>query len=269
MTTKTIKVENLSKKFSTRSGETLALGDIDLKIEAGSFVAIVGPSGCGKSTLMRLIAGLMMPTEGTTHFDDELVVAPRADTGIVFQKANLVPWRDVLGNVALQIQLRNLDWSKYKDKAVALLKAVGLEDFLASYPHELSGGMQQRASIARALVHSPEVLLMDEPFGALDALTREQVRIDLEDLWMQDRMSVLFITHSIEEAVLLADRVVVMSPRPGRIDTILEVNMPRPRGLAARRSPEFTRLTEKITDMFMSRGVLDDHRGRTISKTET
>lgn len=267
MTRKTIRLEAVSKRFSSRGGETLALSPIDLEIAAGSFVAVVGPSGCGKSTLMRLIAGLMAPTEGTIRFGDDVVLSPRRDTGIVFQRANLAPWRDVLGNVALQIQLRKLDWSAYRDKAISLLRSVGLGDFLNSLPHELSGGMQQRASIARALVHSPEVLLMDEPFGALDALTREQVRIDLENLWMQDRMSVLFITHSIDEAVLLADRVVVMSPRPGTIDTILDIDLPRPRGLAARRSPEFVRLTEQITDMFMSRGVLDDHHGQSTINT--
>jgi len=267
MTTKTIRLENVSKRFSSRNGETLALSPINLEIEAGSFVAVVGPSGCGKSTLMRLIAGLVMPTSGTIHFDDELVRSPRPDTGIVFQRANLAPWRDVLGNVALQIQLRKLDWSAYREKAVTLLRSVGLGDFLKSLPHELSGGMQQRASIARALVHAPQVLLMDEPFGALDALTREQVRIDLENLWMQDRMSVLFITHSIDEAVLLADRVVVMSPRPGAVDTILDIDLPRPRGLAARRSPEFVRFTERITDMFMSRGVLDDRHAKAGNET--
>lgn len=264
MSGKVIRLEAVGKQFERGKTVTTALENIDLGIGAGEFVAVVGPSGCGKSTLMRLAAGLLLPSSGTVRYGNDIVREPRHDTGIVFQKANLVQWRNALDNVLLQIELRNLKPAQYRDRAVALLRSLGLEDFMASYPHELSGGMQQRASIARALVHSPDVLLMDEPFGALDALTREQVRIDLEALWLRDRMTVMFITHSVDEAVLLADRVVVMSARPGRIDRVLEVDLPRPRGLAARKSPRFSELVDTITQEFLARGVLDDHRTRAL-----
>ncbi|MEW5423476.1 ABC transporter ATP-binding protein [Amorphus sp. 3PC139-8] len=256
----TIAVDSVSKVFARGATEVRALSDIDLEIGAGEFVAVVGPSGCGKSTLMRLIAGLLRPSTGTIRYGDAIIDAPRHDTGIVFQKANLVPWRSILGNVLLQMELRGVPPKQHTEKARRLLDAVGLADFAGNMPYELSGGMQQRACIARALIHDPSVLLMDEPFGALDALTREQVRIDLETLWMENRMSVLFITHSIDEAVLLADRVVVMTPRPGEIDTILDVGMARPRGLDGRSDPVFSKLVEEITHKFMSRGVLHANR---------
>ncbi len=173
-----------------------------------------------------------------------------------------VEWRNALDNVLLQVELRSLKVADYRERAKTLLASLGLGDFMDRHPYELSGGMQQRAAIARALVHRPEVLLMDEPFGALDALTREQVRLDLEALWLRDRMSVMFITHSVDEAVLLADRVVVMTARPGRVDRILQIDLPRPRGLAARKSPEFIRLVDEITQEFLARGVLDAGRTR-------
>ncbi len=264
MSTKAIHLAGVGKHFARGKSVTHALEAIDLTITAGEFVAVVGPSGCGKSTLMRLVAGLLPPSQGIIRYGDEIVREPRHDTGIVFQKANLVQWRNALDNVLLQIELRNLKVPEYRARAAALLASLGLEEFMDRYPHELSGGMQQRASIARALVHRPDVLLMDEPFGALDALTREQVRIDLEALWLRDRMTVMFITHSVDEAVLLADRVVVMSARPGRIDRVLQVDLSRPRGLAARRSPAFTDLVDAITQEFLARGVLDDHRTRAL-----
>ena len=260
MGAQTIRLLGVEKHFARAGKRTHALTDINLTIDAGEFVAVVGPSGCGKSTLLRLVAGLMPASAGTVHYDDELVSEPRKNTGIVFQKANLVQWRNAIDNVLLQIDLRSLDVSEYRARAESLLSSLGLSDFLDRYPHELSGGMQQRASIARALVHRPDVLLMDEPFGALDALTREQVRVDLEALWLRDRMTVMFITHSIDEAVLLADRVVVMSARPGRIDRVLKVDLPRPRALGARKAPAFIELVDTITQEFLARGVLDDHR---------
>lgn len=264
MSTEAIFIERVGKRFERGGSITHALDGIDLTINAGEFVAVVGPSGCGKSTLMRLVAGLLPASEGSIRYGKEQVVEPRKDTGIVFQKPNLVQWRNVIGNVLLQIELRSLNVTEYRDRALALLSSLGLDEFIDRYPHELSGGMQQRASIARALVHSPDVLLMDEPFGALDALTREQVRVDLESLWLRDQMTVMFITHSIDEAVLLADRVVVMSARPGRIDRILNVGLPRPRALSARKSPIFTQLVDEITQVFLARGVLDDHRTRAL-----
>jgi NitT/TauT family transport system ATP-binding protein len=174
----------------------------------------------------------------------------------VFQNPVLLAWRNVLDNVLIQMELRGEPPAKYRERAVALLTAVGLGDFLDRYPRELSGGMRQRAAIVRALIHEPPVLLMDEPFGALDALTREQMRVDLELLWMRTQKTVLFVTHGIDEAVLLADRVVVMSPRPGKIEQIVDIDIPRPRGLDARHHPRFIEIAQRITDVFLSRGVL-------------
>ncbi|HEX7550546.1 MAG TPA: ABC transporter ATP-binding protein, partial [Candidatus Methylomirabilis sp.] len=232
-----IEAAGVSMVFRKAAAQTQALEEIDLSFGQGEFVAIVGPSGCGKSTLMRLMAGLLPATAGRIVFQGRPVTGPVKDVGIVFQNPVLLNWRTVLGNVMLQIEMRGLATRAYLDQARSLLELVGLGDFMSSYPSELSGGMRQRAAIVRALIHDPPVLFMDEPFGALDALTREQMRIDLESLLMHRPKTVLFITHSIDEAVLLADRVVVMSPRPGRIERIMSVDLPRPRGLAARTLP--------------------------------
>ena len=193
-----------------------------------------------------------------------IVDRPQTNLGIVFQSPVLLDWRTALANVLVQVELRGMDPRAYRDRALRLLDQVGLSDFADTYPHELSGGMRQRVAIARALIHDAPLLLMDEPFGALDALTREQMRLDLEALWLATRKTVLFITHSIDEAVLLADRVVVMSPRPGTIECVLDVRLPRPRALEARRAPEFTQATERITDIFLARGVL--HGAAVIAK---
>jgi NitT/TauT family transport system ATP-binding protein len=235
---------------------THALERVDLTIREGEFLAIVGPSGCGKSTLLRLVAGLHLPTTGEVRVDGRIVDRPQTNLGVVFQSPVLLEWRTALDNVLVQVELRGLDPAAYRDRALRLLEQVGLKDFAARYPHELSGGMRQRVAIARALLHDAPLLLMDEPFGALDALTREQMRLDLEALWLATRKTVLFITHSIDEAVLLADRVVVMSPRPGRIERVMDIGLPRPRGLDARRAPEFVQAAERITDIFLARGVL-------------
>ena len=251
-----IVLEDVAKRFRTRRGETLALNGVDLQIGEGEFVAVVGPSGCGKSTLLRLVSGLTPATSGRVAVFGRAVSGPLTEVGIVFQSPVLLEWRTVLGNVLFQAGIRGLGEAAYRDRAMALLHQVGLADFGDRHPHELSGGMRQRTSIARALLHEPRLLLMDEPFGALDALTREQMRIDLEALWMKNRMTVLFITHRVDEAVLLSDRVAVMSERPGRVDQLLEVDIPRPRGLAGRRDPRFVALTEQVTDLFLSRGVL-------------
>lgn len=251
-----IEVAGVSMVFRKAAAQTRALEEIDLSFGQGEFVAIVGPSGCGKSTLMRLMAGLLPATAGRIVFQGRPVTGPVKDVGIVFQNPVLLNWRTVLGNVMLQIEMRGLATRAYLDQARSLLELVGLGDFMSSYPSELSGGMRQRAAIVRALIHDPPVLFMDEPFGALDALTREQMRIDLESLLMHRPKTVLFITHSIDEAVLLADRVVVMSPRPGRIERIMSVDLPRPRGLAARALPGFTEAHEIITEIFLARGVL-------------
>ena len=251
-----IVARDLRKVFRRGATETVALDGIDLTIGEGEFLAIVGPSGCGKSTLLRLIAGLTSATSGELQVGGGPVCGPQTALGVVFQSPVLLDWRNILDNVLVQVELRGLDPKEYRGTAMKLLEQVGLGDFHDRYPRELSGGMRQRAAIVRALIHDPPLLLMDEPFGALDALTREQMRIDLEALWLATHKTVLFVTHSIDEAVLLADRVVVMSPRPGRIDTIVAVDMPRPRGLGGRKRPEFQIAADAITSIFLERGVL-------------
>ena len=256
-----IEIAGVSKVFRRGSTQVRALDEVDLSVGDGEFLAVVGPSGCGKSTLMRLVAGLIPATTGSIHIGGKQVSGPYTDVGIVFQSPILLDWRTVLGNVLLQLEMRGIDPAPYEARARALLSAVGLGDFCNAYPRELSGGMRQRASIVRALVHDPRLLLMDEPFGALDALTREQMRIDLEDLWLSSRKTVLFITHSIDEAVLLADRVIVMSPRPGKVDRVINIDLPRPRGLDGRRLPGFAEASDLITNIFLDRGVLHGSRG--------
>ncbi len=251
-----INIAGVSKRFRREKTETHALENIDLTIGNGEFLAIVGPSGCGKSTLLRLVAGLIAPSTGRIAVNGSVVTAPQTALGIVFQSPVLLEWRTVLDNVLLQLELRGLDPASQRDRALQLLDSVGLSEFADRFPRELSGGMRQRTAIVRALIHDPPLLLMDEPFGALDALTREQMRIDLEALWLQSKKTVVFITHSIDEAVLLADRVVVMSARPGRIEQELAVALPRPRGLTARKNERFITLTERITQIFLARGVL-------------
>jgi NitT/TauT family transport system ATP-binding protein len=245
-------LSRLGKHF----GSLQALAPMDLDVRDGEFISVVGPSGCGKSTLLRLIAGLTPASEGTLELDGKPVHGSVTELGIVFQQPVLLEWRTAIQNVLFQVEMRGKAPGPYRERALALLDQVGLREFADAYPHQLSGGMRQRVAIARSLLHDPSLLLMDEPFGALDALTRQQMRVDIEAMWMRRRMTVVFVTHSVDEAVLLADRVVVMSPRPGRVDQILTVDLPRPRGLVARRAPEFLRLEELITNVFLERGVL-------------
>ena len=252
-----ISIRQAGKAFLARDGSRIeALVDVSIEIARGEFIAIVGPSGCGKSTLMRLIAGLMPLSSGVIEVGGASIGGPVVDVGVVFQKPVLLEWRTVLDNILLQVELRGGDKATARTRAMELISAVGLDGFEHAYPRQLSGGMQQRASIARALIHDPPLLLMDEPLGALDALTREQMRIDLEELWLQSGTTVVFITHSIDEALLLADRVVVMSPRPGRIEHVIEVDMPRPRGIDGRKNPRFGAGEAEITRIFLERGVL-------------
>jgi len=255
-----VDVAGVSKTYRRAGRETPALESIDLAIRNGEFLAIVGPSGCGKSTLLRIVAGLVGASRGEVRVEGARIDRPQTNLGIVFQSPVLLDWRTALDNVLVQVELRSLDPRAYRDNALRLLDQIGLKDFADRYPYELSGGMRQRVAIARALIHDAPLLLMDEPFGALDALTREQMRLDLEALWLATHKTVMFITHSIDEAVLLADRVVVMSPRPGRIERTIDIPLARPRGLAARREPEFVRIAEEITDIFLARGVLHGAR---------
>jgi NitT/TauT family transport system ATP-binding protein len=255
MTEPYIRLHNVAKTYDTKSGMVEACSDIDLDIKRSEFVAIVGPSGCGKTTIMKMVAGLQPYTSGTITVAGQKVEKPQTDVGIVFQEAIMLDWRDVLGNVMLQIDIRKMDRAKYEPIARDLLKATGLDGFEKKKPYELSGGMRQRVSICRALVHGPAMLLMDEPFGALDALTREQISMDIQHLWMETRKTALHITHRIPEAVLLADRVVVMGPRPGRIVEVLEIDLPRPRRLDDL-PPRFHEYSTHIRSIFKSKGVL-------------
>lgn len=251
-----IEVEGVSKVYSSSGGPVHAVDGVSLDIGDGEFVSVVGPSGCGKSTLLLIIAGLIPASSGEVRIGGRVVLRPQTEIGVVFQNPVLLDWRTVIRNVLLQVEVRGLDLVAYRAKAQALLKSVGLEGFEDKYPFELSGGMRQRTAICRALIHDPPLLLMDEPFGALDALTREQMRLDIERLWMQTRKTVLFITHSISEAVLLSDRVVVMSPRPGSIEQVIPIDLIRPRALAVKDSARFADYSKAITDIFLSRGVL-------------
>ena len=250
-----IRLSGIGKVYQSQAGPVEACGEIDLDIRKSEFVAIVGPSGCGKTTILKMIAGLQPYTSGSISIDGRRVEGPHTDLGIVFQDAILLDWRSVLENVMLQADIRKLDRAATEIVARHLLELTGLKGFEHHKPFELSGGMRQRASICRALVHDPPLLLMDEPFGALDALTREQISMDIQRVWMEKRKTALFITHSIPEAVLLADRVVVMSPRPGRIVEIIDIDLPRPRKLDS--MPEkFSEYTGRIRSIFKATGVL-------------
>lgn len=247
---------NASKVYPTREGPVRALHNLSVTARRAEFIAILGPSGCGKSTFLMIAAGLLPKSSGSVKVSGREVTAPLTDVGIVFQSDVLLEWRTALQNVMIQAEARRLNLSTYEKRARELLASVGLEDFANRLPHQLSGGMRQRVALCRALVHEPPLLLMDEPFGALDALTRDQMALDLQRLWNERRMTVLFITHSVSEAVFLSDRVVVMTPRPGRVDRLLEIDLPRPRTLAMRETPQFAEYTRQILDLFLARGVL-------------
>src|ERR1700733_14546019 len=254
-----LRVEHLSKIYTTRDGEVRALSDVSFTQRRGEFLSHVGPSGCGKSTLLMIAAGLVRPSSGIVQTADRRIDKPRTDVGIVFQNPVLLEWRTALGNVMLQAEARKLDRATAEQRAYELLDSVGLKGFEHKYPDQLSGGMRQRVSICRALIHNPPQLLMDEPFGALDALTRDQLVLDLQRICNDRRMTVLFITHSVAEAVFLSDQVIVMTPRPGRIDRVIDIDLPRPRTLAMRETAQFARYSREILDLFLARGVLREH----------
>jgi NitT/TauT family transport system ATP-binding protein len=235
-----VAIESVTKAFPTLAGDTtVALDDVSFAIAADEFVTVVGPSGCGKSTLLKLIAGVVEPTRGRVLVRGRPRAGPRRDVGMVFQSPVLMPWRTVLDNVLFPIEMLRLPVREYRAEAQRLLDLVGLSGFERSYPRELSGGMQQRVSICRALIYDPQLLLMDEPFGALDALTREEIGLQLLRVWQERRKTVVFVTHSIPEAILLADRVIVLAARPGRVVRTIEVKLPRPRALAMEAWDEF------------------------------
>ena len=245
-----IEFHNVSRSFRSRDGEEiLALKDLSLSIGRNEFVTLVGPSGCGKSTLLRIVAGLILPTRGVANIDGTAVLAPRDETAMVFQSPTLLPWATVLDNVLFPLRMMGRMGAASRARARELIRLVGLEGFEAKSPRELSGGMQQRVAICRALIHDPQVLLMDEPFGALDALTREEMTLELLRIWERQPKTIVFVTHSIPEAVLLADRVVVMSARPGRIAQVIEVPLARPRSFDLESHPDFQRCTHRIREL--------------------
>jgi len=237
----------------------LAIDNIEFDVRTGEFLTVVGPSGCGKSTLLLCVAGLVRPSGGAVLIDGRPVLDPQADIGVVFQDDLLMPWRHALGNVMIQGELRGMAPQALRERSKQLLSMVGLSEFTGKYPQELSGGMRQRVAICRALVHDPSLLLMDEPFGALDAFTRDQLNIDLQHIWASSRKTVVFVTHSIVEAVFLADRVLVLSSAPGKVTHEVSVPLPRPRSLDMQDTREFNEITRAIRKLFTSMGVIRSH----------
>ncbi|MFD1504895.1 ABC transporter ATP-binding protein [Georgenia yuyongxinii] len=247
-----ISIDAVSQVFTTRSGTVHALENINLEVATNEFVTLVGRSGCGKSTLLRIISGLITPTSGTVRVAGEPVVKPRRDVSVMFQRPALLPWRSVLDNILLPVEILKLDRASHTARAHDLLELTGLTGFEDKLPHELSGGMQQRVSLCRSLIQRPKVLLMDEPFSALDALTREELSVELQRIVAEESTTIVFVTHSIDEAVLLADRVVVLSPRPGRLREIVDVEIPRPRTLGQNAHAEdVTRVSARLHDLLM------------------
>jgi len=248
-----IRLDHVGKTYRTRRGDQVhALEDIDLEVGDAEFVTLVGASGCGKSTLLKVVAGLTPPTRGSVRLRDAVVREPCPDVGFVFQQPVLLPWRSVLDNVLFSVEMLGLDVKPYRKPAGDLLDLTGLAGFETKYPRELSGGMQQRVAICRALLPGPSLLLMDEPFGALDAMTREEMSLELLRIWDERRTTILFVTHSIPEAILLADRVVVMTPRPGRIARVLAVDLPRPRTMELEFDPRFKAASDAVRSLIFA-----------------
>ena len=249
-----ITVEEVSRVFSGGARQVTALDNISFDIQPGNFVSIVGPSGCGKSTLLKIISGLLAASAGSVSVAGKRVESPLENVGMVFQAPVLLKWRSVLGNILLPVEFAKLDVAGHIDRARALIKLVGLDGFEEMYPHELSGGMQQRASLCRALVTDPQLLLMDEPFGALDAMTRDELDLELLRIWEERKKTVLFVTHSIQEAVFLSDVVLVMSARPGRVLEKILINLPRPRTMEMISTAPFGEYTLKIRALLAAAG---------------
>lgn len=241
-----LKIHNLTKHYHTPPGTISVLNGLSFEVKLGEFVCIVGPSGCGKSTLLRMVSGLISPDNGHVYLEDKRLTEPSADIGLVFQKATLMPWRTVWDNIALPIQLQHLPKSEISHRVAAALDLVGLSEFADRYPSQLSGGMEQRVAIARALVYQPKILLLDEPFGALDALSRERLNQELLRIWRAGCKTVIMVTHNIQEAVFLADRVLVLTERPAYLAKTLPIPLPRPRTLAMLYQPAFSALAHQI-----------------------
>jgi NitT/TauT family transport system ATP-binding protein len=247
---------DVSKEYLTRDGAIHALDQVSLALDEGEFLSIVGPSGCGKSTLMLIAAGLVPPSSGTVRIGGEVVTKPYPNVGVAFQDPTLYEWRRVLDNVLLPVEIQRRELGPFRRRARELLEMVGLDGFERKYPFELSGGMRQRVALCRALINDPPLLLLDEPFGALDALSRDQLNVELQNIWQENRNTVLLITHSIQEAVFLSDRVIVMSPRPGRVGEVVAIGLPRPRTFELLEAPEFAAYARRIREVFEAWGVL-------------
>lgn len=241
-----VKIENVKKVWNTRNGQIVALNGVNLDIMENEFICVVGPSGCGKSTLLNIIAGLEEPTEGAAYIDDKKITSTGVERGVVFQQYALFPWLTVLKNVMFGLKLQGKKNDEAKEIAMKYIKMVQLEEFVNHYPKELSGGMKQRVAIARAYAVNPEVLLMDEPFGALDAQTRTQLQTELLETWEKEQKTCFFITHDVDESIILAQKVVIMSARPGRIKEIVDIGIPYPRTQETKMSPRFLELKNHI-----------------------
>ena len=240
-----LKIDNVYKEYQGRNGKVVALNGVNLDIAENEFICVVGPSGCGKSTLLNIIAGLLEPTSGAVYLDGKQIEGTGVERGVVFQQYALFPWRTVIKNVMFGLEMKKVPKDQAEEIARKYIKAVGLEGFEHSYPKELSGGMKQRVAI-RAYAANPEVLLLDEPFGALDAQTRVQLQTELLNTWEQEKKTCFFITHDVDEAIILAQRVIIMSARPGRIKRIVDIDIPYPRTQETKSDPRFLELKAEI-----------------------
>jgi NitT/TauT family transport system ATP-binding protein len=251
-----LEAEALSKTFENGHNELAAIADVSFTVSAGEFLCIVGPSGCGKTTLLQLLAGLLRPTQGLVKVGGQPLLRPHPEISIVFQKPNLMPWRTVLENVLLPLQIHSIPAEEAQRRGQEALAMVGLTEFALAYPKALSGGMEQRVAVARALIQQPRILLLDEPFGALDALTRERLNLELLRLWQKQRLTAVMVTHNIQEAVFLADRVLVLSPRPATIAAEFTVALPRPRPHGIEYTPAFGHLAYQIRRAITDNSIL-------------
>jgi NitT/TauT family transport system ATP-binding protein len=250
-----VSIRDGGKIYPSKRGDVVALKDVNLIVEDGEFVSLLGPSGCGKSTLLKCVAGLEPLASGELLVRGEPVDGPPPGLGMVFQRDLLLDWRTILDNVLIMAEFQGLGRREQRPRAIALLERFGLGGFLDRHPWELSGGMRQRAAICRALLTEPQLLLMDEPFGALDAMTRDDLNVELTRIWQTSKRTVLFVTHSIAEAIFLSDRVVVMSPSPGRVRTVVTIDLKRPRALSVQGTPEFAAYVSQLRGLFAELGV--------------